>query len=266
MPRIRREKSKSGYYHIMLRGNEKKAIFLKEEDMLRFLEITFKVRDEHHFYLIAYCLMDNHLHLMIKEDREDIAGLMKRITVSYVKYFNNKYNRVGHLFQDRFKSESVNDENYALALSRYIHLNPVKAGLVAKPDDYRWSSYRGYLNSRALFADELYTDVILGMFSDNLQRARELYVEFMGKSNDIDFMDLDDDKEADKTEFVKEVLNRMILERGLSSDILYSEIPAEILAEYKKATKLSLRKIAEITGINKDKLSRILRECAANSK
>jgi REP element-mobilizing transposase RayT len=100
-------KSQSGYYHIMVRGNEKKDIFRDDHDKLRFIEIIKKVKQGNRFYLHAFCLMDNHLHMMISEGKEDVARIMKRITVSYVSYFNKKYRRVGHLFQDRFKSEGI---------------------------------------------------------------------------------------------------------------------------------------------------------------
>ena len=117
MPRHQREKSKSGYYHIMLRGNERRNIFRDEEYKLRFIETLYDKNQENRFSLHAFCLMDNHVHLMLSEGVEDVAKIMKRIIVSYVYYFNKKYKRVGHLFQDRFKSEIVEDDNYVLALA-----------------------------------------------------------------------------------------------------------------------------------------------------
>lgn len=89
----------------MLRGNERKNIFLCDEDKLYFMETMFEKKQGSRFYIHSFCLMDNHIHLMISEGSEDISRVMKRITVSYVYYFNKKYKRVGHLFQDRFKSE-----------------------------------------------------------------------------------------------------------------------------------------------------------------
>ena len=126
MPRTQRVRSNSGYYHIMLRGNERKNIFLSDEDKLRFMETVYEKKQEARFYLHSFCLMDNHIHLMLSEGLEDISSVMKRVTVSYVYYFNKKHKRVGHLFQDRFKSEVVDEDSYALSLARYIHQNPVK--------------------------------------------------------------------------------------------------------------------------------------------
>lgn len=171
MPRQQRIKSKSGYYHVMLRGNEKRNIFLDQDDKLRFLEIIQQKKQEKRFYLHAYCLMDNHVHLMISEGTEDIATVIKRIAVSYVFYFNKKYKRIGHLFQDRFKSEAVEDEAYVLSLSRYIHQNPAKANLVKSPDKYKWSSYNGYIDEKNYISELLDKEILLGLLSNDKEKA-----------------------------------------------------------------------------------------------
>ena len=160
MPRHQRTKSASGYYHIMLRGNEKKNIFNSNADKQRFLETMFEKKQANRFYLHAFCLMNNHVHLMISEGVEDVATVMKRINVSYVYYFNNKYKRVGHLFQDRFKSEVVEQDRYLVALVRYIHQNPVKAGIVEKASDYKWSSHNCYLYEDNFYSKMLDIDPI----------------------------------------------------------------------------------------------------------
>jgi putative transposase len=118
MSRQQRIKSKTGYYHIMLRGNEKKNIFLDYDNKLRFIEILYEKKQDRKFFLLAFCLMDNHIHLMLSEGVEDVAKVMKRITVSYVYYFNKKYKREGHLFQGRYRSEAVEEDSYILSLAR----------------------------------------------------------------------------------------------------------------------------------------------------
>ena len=127
MPRQQRKKSSSGYYHVMIRGNNRNAIFLDDEDKLKFIEILSQKKQDNAFFLYAFCLMDNHVHLMMQEGTGDIANVMKRINISYVYYFNQKYKKAGHLFQDRFKSEGIEDDKYVLSLIRYIHQNPLKA-------------------------------------------------------------------------------------------------------------------------------------------
>lgn len=256
-----RTRSKSGYYHVMLRGNEKKNIFLDEEDKLRFIETVYRMKKEERFYLHAFCLMDNHIHMMLSEGKEDIAKIIKRITVSYVFYFNKKYERTGHLFQDRFKSEVINKDSYLFTLSRYIHQNPVKAGMAKEPGDYRWSSYNGYLGIKEDIYKGLDTSLLLGMFSEDEQKAKLLFINFMKKKNDDVFLDIEEkDKQLDDKR-AKELYQKMIMSIGLTADnVKIVQIPAELLVKYQVETNLSIRKMAGITGLNKDMLSRILRK------
>jgi len=141
MPRQARKRSSTGIYHIMLRGIDKRNIFLDNEDRMKFIEKIKKAMVVGKFEVFGYCFMDNHIHMLIKED-EEIGTSIKRITVGYVRWHNNKHERTGHLFQNRYMSESVETECYLLTVLRYIHQNPVKAGMVEKAEDYKWSSYK----------------------------------------------------------------------------------------------------------------------------
>ena len=145
MPRAAREKSSTGIYHVMLRGINHQIIFEDDEDYQKYLQ-TLKTYQEKSGYIIyAWCLMGNHLHLLVKEETEDLGIAFKRIGASYVYWYNWKYGRRGHFFQDRFKSEAVEDDSYFLTVIRYIHQNPLKAGIVKDITDYRWSSYGEYI-------------------------------------------------------------------------------------------------------------------------
>ena len=144
MPRTAREKSHSGIYHIMLRGINKQNIFEEAEDYGKMLELIRLSKTQGGITLYGYCLMSNHIHLLLKEGKEPLETTMKRIGSKYAVWFNTKYQRVGHLFQDRFKSEVVEDPPYFLTVLRYIHFNPVKAGLVKTPGAYAYSSYGCY--------------------------------------------------------------------------------------------------------------------------
>ncbi|MBE6563266.1 MAG: hypothetical protein E7660_05975 [Ruminococcaceae bacterium] len=126
MPRQARIKSKSGIYHVMLRGINQQQIFEEPEDYYKFLEIVEEYKAVSEFELYAYCLMGNHIHLLIKENKEPIEQIFKRIGGKFVYWYNIKYQRVGHLFQDRFKSEPVETNDYLLTVIRYIHQNPLK--------------------------------------------------------------------------------------------------------------------------------------------
>ena len=130
MPRQAREKSSSGIYHVMLRGINRQNIFEDDRDRQRFIETILYYKTISNYELYGYCLMDNHIHLLIKEKDESISKAIKRICSSYVYWYNQKYERCGHLFQERYKSEVVETEGYFLTVIRYIHQNPIKAGLV----------------------------------------------------------------------------------------------------------------------------------------
>ena len=145
MPRQAREKSKIGIYHIMLRGINQQQIFEDAEDYERFLDILKDCKEICEFELYAYCLMGNHVHLLIKEKKEPIEQIVKRIGSRFVYWYNVKYQRKGHLFQDRFKSEPVDTQKYFSTVLIYIHRNPIKAGICAKPGEYPCSSYREYV-------------------------------------------------------------------------------------------------------------------------
>ena len=169
MGRVQRRYSASGCYHIMLRGNERKKIFLDDGDHQRFLDILLKKKTETQLLIYAYCLMDNHIHLVLRDDQNELSTIMKGIATSYAMFFNVKYNRVGHVFQDRFKSEPIENERYLMSAIRYVHNNPVKAKIVAKPDQYEWSSYRSYVSPEEITIAEV--RYILGMIGGNLNEA-----------------------------------------------------------------------------------------------
>ena len=144
MPRIARDYNKLKVYHTIIRGIDKQDIFYSEKDRIKFIEIIKDTKEKYNYELYAYCLMDNHVHLVIYDKNEEISKMMQSIEISYVRYFNQKYERTGHLFQNRFFSKKVEDREYLKMLCRYIHQNPLKAG-VAKTEEYKWSSYNKYL-------------------------------------------------------------------------------------------------------------------------
>ena len=138
MPRTARKKSASGIYHVMLRGADRRILFSDDEDNERFLDTLRRAKEVSDFKLYAYCLMGNHVHLLIEESKEPLEMIFKRIGSSYVYYYNWKYELRGHLFQDRYRSESVETDAYFYDVLRYICQNPVKAGLCDSPLDYPW--------------------------------------------------------------------------------------------------------------------------------
>jgi len=141
---------KGGYYHIYNRGNNKQDIFLDDSDYLFYLKRLRHAQETQKASIICYCLMPNHVHLLVRQDSETpIYRLISSIHTSYSMYFNRKYEKVGHLFQGRFKQKAIDKDEYLLQVSSYIHLNPLSAGLVEKLEDYQWSSYSDYIGLRA---------------------------------------------------------------------------------------------------------------------
>ena len=162
MPRQARKQSESGIYHIMLRGINRQQIFEGEEDRERFLETLENYKGLCGYTIYAYCLMGNHIHLLIKEGKEDLTLVFKRIAGSYVYWYNWKYHRCGHLFQDRFKSEPVEDDGYFLTVLRYIHQNPVAAKICKFAEDYPYSSMKEYLTFPRLIDKSLALSLLPG--------------------------------------------------------------------------------------------------------
>ncbi len=154
MPRTARIKSASGIYHVIMRGINRQRIFEDEEDYRKYLWELNRFQKVCGYELYAWCLMPNHIHILIKEGNEPLEQVFRRIGASFIYWYNMKYERVGHLFQDRYKSEPVEDDAYLLTVVRYIHHNPVKAGLCRWPEDYRYSSYTGYLRGDKLLCSE----------------------------------------------------------------------------------------------------------------
>jgi putative transposase len=181
MSRLARKKSSTGIYHVMMRGINRQNILHDDEDRQRFIELLKKVKETSMCEIYGYCLMDNHIHLLILEGKEDLSQIMKRIGTSYAYWYNKKYERSGHLFQDRFKSEIVEDDSYFLSVLRYIHQNPLKANIVNTIHEYNWSSYKAYLNMDGIGEGFIDIRFVLGMFGTDVSEAMERYIRYMGE-------------------------------------------------------------------------------------
>ena len=144
MPRLPRIESKTGFYHVMLRGNARQILFESDADRLAFLHYLDRAIDEPDYALIAWCLMDNHVHLLVYDPEGKTAVVVKRFATSYAMRFNRRADRVGHVFQGRYRCQPIDSERQLLEVVRYIHNNPVEAGVCAARD-YPWSSYSEYV-------------------------------------------------------------------------------------------------------------------------
>ena len=166
------------FYHVTARGNEQKNIFRNNRDREKFLSYLESAVDRYGVVIHAYCLMDNHYHALIETPKGNLSQIMRHINGAYTTYFNTKRRRAGHLFQGRFKAILVDRDEYATTLSRYIHLNPVRAGIVALPEEYPWSSYHYYVGQKKV-PEWLTTDFIYGFFAEKPAVARKRYRQFV---------------------------------------------------------------------------------------
>jgi len=256
MPRLQRVQSKSLVYHVMLRGNERKNIFIDDKDKDRIIEILFD-KKEARYKLYAYCVMDNHLHLVIKEEGEGIATAIKRIAVSYAYYFNKKNNRVGHVFQDRFRSENIENERHLLAAIRYVHLNPEKAG-IGKWDDYKYSSAVSYLGKENA-VNLLEVVEILNLFAKDRKRAVERFKEFSVQESPENFIDTPAKAEIDYENidrYIREYLHKSRIELPDLKKKEYAGLRKQLVRKLVTKSDFSLRKIAEKIGVNRESVRR----------
>lgn len=248
MARLARMKSSTGIYHIMLRGLDKREIFLDNEDRERFLFYLSKAQEKSNYVLYGYCLMDNHVHLLLEEGQEDIGISIKRITVGYVQWHNLKYSRTGHLFQNRYKSEVVEKENYFLAVLRYIHQNPLKAGLVEDISHYRWSSYSHYIERSG---NELVNvNRVKGFFGNQAE-----FIDFMKMPNNDQYLE-----DNIKSNYTDEKLKNIILTTYNRPEIIIN-LPKEerdsVVKDIKQLTGASNRQLSRVLGIGRGIIDRI---------
>lgn len=243
MPRTARKKSKTGIYHIMLRGVNKQRIFEDEEDCEKFLQTLEFYKAESGYKIYAYCLMGNHIHLLIKEG-EDFGIAMRRIGASFVYWYNWKYQRSGHLFEDRYKSEVIENDGYLLTALRYIHQNPIKAGMVKCVGDYEWSSYSEYVDKEKMVD----VDFILNLFDANREKAIDAFKTYNNEVDNSKCIDVVESKrltDEEVTEIIKEKCGVVRCSEVAILDKKRRYACLELLKEY----ELTSRQISRLTGV-----------------
>ena len=255
MPRQPRKKSETGVYHIILRGINRQVIFEDDEDKQKIILKIKDLKDIISYKVYGYCLMDNHLHLLIHEGSDPVSSIMHRLCSSYVQWYNWKYERSGHLFQERFKSEVVEDDRYLLTVLRYIHQNPVKAGVVKSVQDYKWSSYGEYI-SRPVLCD---TSFVLEQFKADRSSYKdtiEAFKKFNTENNEDSCMEYDENMRVTDEE-VFEALVEMNIHNISNLAQLEKSQRNEIIKIMKSIDGITLRQISRITGVPKSVIQRL---------
>lgn len=182
MPRNPRIISSSGIYHIILRSVNQHIIFEEDADYRKFLYILSDCKAKYDTDIYAYCLMDNHVHMLFRSKPESLSSFFQSLGTRFVRWYNSKYSRCGHLFQERFHSSSIENRSHFLAALVYIHNNPVKANIVRYPSEYRWSSYNAFLGQKNPLINTAYAygiagskDSLLKFFASNDTNKIEAY-------------------------------------------------------------------------------------------
>lgn len=210
------------HYHVTTRGNERKEVFKSQRDREKFLTYFESAVTRYGATIHAFCLMSNHYHLLIETPCGNLSQVMQHINGAYTNYFNTKRKRSGHLFQGRYKAILIEADEYATELSRYIHLNPVRAGMVKRPEEYPWSSYRDYIGERKTL-EWLNTGFIHGYFSKKVPDAERKYRKFveelLGKEYENPLSATVAATMLGGTEFIQEITDRHIDGKQIDRDL-----------------------------------------------
>ena len=252
MPREARTKSRTNIYHVMLRGINQQVIFEEDDDRRFFLHTVKKAKEASGFKLYAFCLMSNHVHLLREEGSEPLEIVFKRIGSGYVKWYNEKYKRTGHLFQDRFRSENVEDERYFRTVFRYILQNPVKGGMAFLPGRYRWSSYLAYERSAGTLTDREYPERVFG--------GRDNLIEFCNQENDDTAMEENDYAWRIRDDEAIGIMNRISKCESVTEFQLLDRDLQKIYVREMYLEKLSQNQISRITGMSKKTINKAVHD------
>lgn len=236
----------------MLRGINKQDIFFDKQDYLEFRNIIKKTKNTFFYQLYSYVLMPNHIHLEIKDSNQKLSQIIHSMATSYANYFNRKYKRVGHLFENRFQSRNVENSYYMLNLVRYIHQNPVKAG-ISQMNQYVWSSYSAYFQNINVDEEDriVDTDSVLLLFSEEKKQAKKEFLEFNKKS--LKFQDS------------LELLEYEMRNKLTDEEVIYfirQELGIYNIQEIQKYSikdrDETIQKIRKIQGVTQSQMARIL--------
>ena len=252
MPRQARAKSSTGIYHCVLRGVDKRDVFIDDQDRYKFLNELKDAKEKCEFELYAYCLMDNHIHLLLKENDIKLCEIMHNLALRYSIYFNCKYERTGHLFQNRYFSKPIETEKYLLNVQKYIHQNPPLM------QTYKWSSYKAYLERDNGIID---ISFVLNLFDKDNEIAKRKFIDFSCKKTSkitiSDYKDIEFVREIPDEKFIKLISNYLEINNVLKINNYNTQIRNDYLKKILDIDGASIGQISRIMGINKRVLSNI---------
>lgn len=268
-------------YHITSRGNARKPIFRDDKDRDSFLEILTSVAKRYNWLCHAYCLMDNHYHLIIETPDANLSRGMRQLNGVYTQTYNRRHKKTGHIFQGRYKAILVEKDSYLLELCRYVVLNPLKAGIVERPDDWKWSSYISTAGIKKA-PRYLTVDWILGQFGKDRGKAEKNYRDFVkaGINEDSPWKKLKGQVLLGSDEFIEKFKNLLSekeeikeipkVQRYISRPKIEELFTKEKTTDKQKRNKqiykaniqygYSLKEIADYLGVHYTTVSKALKE------
>ena len=246
--RIPRQAARSGYYHVVIKGDGRQAIFEDDADRRKFLRLAERYFVEAGISVIAWCLMENHVHFILMDGSNELSAAMHRLETAYARHYNDRAGRVGHLFRERFMSSPIESDAYLLEAVRYVLNNPEKAG-VCRAEEYPWSSYRAYVTPGSASDLSVDTSLVQEMLGDE-----KSFAEFVAASGDCRYRPpsgkrLDESEARDAAACVL----------GGTSPVEVKALPVErrnqLLREL-RAVGLSVRQVERLTGVGRNIVAR----------
>ena len=252
MPRQSREYSESQIYHVILRGIDKQIIFYDDKDRYVFLNQILITLEKYKYEIYAYCLMSNHIHLVLRIKDEFLSKAIQSLEIRYSKYFNEKYERSGHFFENRFKSKVVNDEKYFLDVCRYVHRNPEKAK-ISSTESYKWSSYHEYIHREKIINKE----VLLNYYENQIEQFTRYTLDVNRIKDDENYAEFEILDKIDDKELIGIILR--ILEFDSIEEIskLNITLQKELINKIKNIKGTNINQISRVTKVSRGIIKRL---------
>ncbi len=270
IPRLKRRYNDfTKMYHIILAGNNKESIFIQDEDKEKIMNEICKMKNYFNFEVYAYCVMNNHIHIVIYDEEIQISKIIHRLCTKYSIYYNKKYFRTGHVFQNRFFSKEIKEKTYFVHLCRYIHLNPYSKDMESV-ETYKWCSYARYIDKKSsdiLDANEktkieniLKKERLLRIFNNNIEKFKEYHKKYSLKRNIIDKLEYEKIDNIEKHDVIRYILSVLEIDSIEKLSDYSIEKRNKELYKLKKIKYISTTQIANAIGMSARTLQRIFKQ------
>lgn len=260
MPRYSRENQKShtGIYHIILRGINSQEIFFDNMDREKFIKEIKITKEKYKYKIYAYVLMTNHVHMLIQDENDLVSKIIQSLATRYALYFNKKYERIGHVFYNRFHSKRVENERYLLNVHKYIHKNPEKDG-ICRMDRYKWSSYQEYIKKGNLVD----IDFILSILNEDKEKAIKIWKEYHQIGVQKEYLENNEfeiKRRLTDDEAIDAIKQKLQIDNIFEIQKYNTKYKEKIIKEIALIEGITRQQLARIIGVSRRTLQRIISE------